>query len=132
MSACSSMFNNAQTKVQSQILVGVQFFFSAAVVGLTNRPSVRLSNAGARAPLGWPGIPQGYPCYSLYLGHVPKLSDLLPPRYFKTTPLSRERTIHGIYCEWHNASIRLASRIFGDLQRCGTHSWDQERKKISL
>jgi hypothetical protein len=41
------MFNNAQTKVQSQILVGVQFFFSAAVVGLTNRPSVRLSNAGA-------------------------------------------------------------------------------------
>ena len=41
------MFNNAQTKVQSQILVGVQFFFSAAVVGLTNQPSVRLSNAGA-------------------------------------------------------------------------------------
>ena len=47
MSAYLSMFNNAQTKVQSQILVGVQFFFSAAVVGLTNRPSVRLSNAGA-------------------------------------------------------------------------------------
>ena len=47
MSACSSMFNSAQTKVQSQILVGVQFFFSAAVVGLTNRPSVWLSNAGA-------------------------------------------------------------------------------------
>ena len=41
------MFNNAQIKLQSQILVGVQFFFSAAVVGLTNRPSVRLSNAGA-------------------------------------------------------------------------------------
>ena len=45
--AYSSMFNNDQIKLQSQILVGVQFFFSAAVVGLTNRPSVRLSNAGA-------------------------------------------------------------------------------------
>ena len=56
MSACSNMFNNAQTKVQSQILVGVQFFFSAAVVGLTNRPSVRLSNAGApleKTGQGW-------------------------------------------------------------------------------
>ena len=46
-SAYSSMFNKAQIKLQSQTLVGVQFFFSAAVVGLTNRPLVQLSNAGA-------------------------------------------------------------------------------------
>ena len=69
---------------------------------------------------------------SYNLGHVPKLSDLLPPKYFKTAPLSRERTIHGIYCERHNASVRLASQIFGDLQRRATRSWDQERRRISL
>ena len=67
-----------------------------------------------------------------YLGHVPKLSDVLPhtPNHEGTNEISRARTIHGIYCEWHNASLRLASRIFGELQRRVTRSWDEGRKGL--
>ena len=63
-----------------------------------------------------------------YLGHVPKLSNLVPHSLVSSSRLLWERTIHGVYCDWHNASVRLASRIFGELQRRVTRSWDQERK----
>jgi hypothetical protein len=42
-----------------------------------------------------------------YLGHVPKLEPLLPPTE-EETRLEREQVIHGIFCEWHNTSVRLA------------------------
>jgi hypothetical protein len=51
-----------------------------------------------------------------YLGHVPRLNNLLSQLLAKSSRLTRERTIHGLYCEWHNTSVRLASRIFGELQ----------------
>jgi len=59
-----------------------------------------------------------------YLGHVPKIEPLMPIRK-EETRLERERIIYGIYCEWHNASIRLASRIFGEIQRKAARHWDE-------
>jgi hypothetical protein len=66
-----------------------------------------------------------------YLGHVPKLSSLLPRSLADSNWLLWERTIHGVYCEWHNTGVRLAARIFGEFQRRITRSWDQERKGMS-
>jgi hypothetical protein len=66
-----------------------------------------------------------------YLGHVPKLSTLLPQPPVNVNWLLWDRVIHGASCDWHNTSVRLASRIFGELQWCVTHSWDRERKEIS-
>ena len=63
-----------------------------------------------------------------YLGHVPKLSNLLPQSHSGPGSCQGERIIHAIYCEWHNAGVRLTSRIYGELQRCVTRSWEQERK----
>lgn len=63
-----------------------------------------------------------------YLGHVPKLFKLFPTQCDGHTRLQMERVIHAIYCEWHNASVRLAARIFGEFQRRVTRSWDEERK----
>lgn len=40
--------------------------------------------------------------------------------------LMKERLIHGIYCDWHNAGVRLASRIFGELQRKITRVWEEK------
>jgi len=50
-----------------------------------------------------------------YLGLVPKMQDWL--REEGLGSLERERLIHGIYCEWYSTGVRLASRIFGELQR---------------
>jgi hypothetical protein len=63
-----------------------------------------------------------------YLGHVPRLSDLLPQTHNEMSWLLRERTMHGTYCDWHNTSVRLASQIFGELQRRITRSWDKEKR----
>lgn len=43
-----------------------------------------------------------------YLGHVPKLSNLLPQSLAKSGKLIWERMVHGTYCDWHNSSVRLA------------------------
>ena len=75
-------------------------------------------------PVSWPLKESHY-----YLGHVPKLSALLPQS--SGNRLMWERMIHGIYCDWHNTSVQLTSRIFSELQRCVTHSWDEERKRCS-
>jgi hypothetical protein len=74
-------------------------------------------------PVLWP-LKESY----FYLGHVPKLSNLLSQLSTGPNRIAGERMIHGVYCEWHNASVRLASRIFGELQRRVTRSWDKERK----
>ena len=63
-----------------------------------------------------------------YLGHVPKLSNLLPKSWSGLGKWQEERMIHAIYCEWHNAGVRLALRIYEELQQHVTCSWDQERK----
>jgi hypothetical protein len=63
-----------------------------------------------------------------YLGHVPKLSNLFPQLLAGPDRWQGEWMIHAIYCEWHNASVRLVSRIYGELQRRVTRSWEQERK----
>ena len=66
-----------------------------------------------------------------YLGHVPYLPTLLSQLRAGSGMLMWERTIHGAYCDWHNASVRLASRIYGDFQRQVTRSWDQWRRGMS-
>jgi hypothetical protein len=63
-----------------------------------------------------------------YLGYVPNLRPLLP-RMENENRIARERMVHGIYCDWHNASIRLASRIFGDFQRRVAKHWDERNGK---
>jgi hypothetical protein len=76
-------------------------------------------------PVLWP-LKESY----FYLGHVPKLSNLLSQLLAGSNQIAGERTIHGVYYEWHKASVRLASRIFGEIQRRVTHSWDKERKGL--
>jgi len=51
-----------------------------------------------------------------YLGHVPPLEHLLPNSSTGST-LTRSRLLYTIAADWHLASIRLAGRIWGDLQR---------------
>ena len=75
-------------------------------------------------PTVWPLKESRY-----YLGHVPKISNLLTQLQRGPNRWQGERTIHAIYCEWHNAGVRLASRIYGELQRRVTRSWEQERKQ---
>ena len=51
-----------------------------------------------------------------YLGHIPKLGAHVDPNIFDNR-LKRERFIHNISGDWHLAAIRLASRIWGKVQR---------------
>ena len=62
-----------------------------------------------------------------YLGHVPKIEEMLPAMIDENKIL-REKTIHGIYCDWHNASVRLASRIYGEFQRRIMRRWEEKGK----
>jgi hypothetical protein len=62
-----------------------------------------------------------------YLGLVPKLQKWIQEEGLER--LARERLIHGIYCDWHNTGVRLAARIFGELQRKATRQWDERREK---
>jgi len=39
------------------------------------------------------------------------------------------RLIHGIYCEWYSTGVRLASRIFGELQRKVTRIWEERKEE---
>ena len=51
-----------------------------------------------------------------YLGHIPKLNAHIESDIFGSR-LKHERFIHNIYGDWHMSSIRLASRIWGKLQK---------------
>jgi hypothetical protein len=51
-----------------------------------------------------------------YLGHIPELNDELL-RTSVPNQITRTRISYGISANWHLASIRLASRIFGQIQR---------------
>jgi hypothetical protein len=50
-----------------------------------------------------------------FLGQIPKIEPLIPISI--TNSVNRSRLIHNIASDLHLASIRLASRIFGDLQK---------------
>lgn len=52
-----------------------------------------------------------------YLGHVPSLRLLFPGT-------ENERKV----AHWYNASIKLASRFSGDLQRKVARHWDERMK----
>jgi hypothetical protein len=62
-----------------------------------------------------------------YLGLVPKVEKWI--QQAGLNHLTKERLIHGIYCDWHNAGVRLASRIFGELQKRVTRKWDERNGK---
>jgi hypothetical protein len=55
--------------------------------------------------------------YSMfYLGHVPKLESLISKEAFTNT-MTRARFLHNIHGDFHLAGIRLASRIWGMVQK---------------
>jgi len=51
-----------------------------------------------------------------FLGQIPKVEPLLPP-LSTTTLVNRSALIHNLAADMHLASARLASRIYGDLQK---------------
>ena len=51
-----------------------------------------------------------------FLGQIPKIQPLLSPLSLVGS-LNRARLIHNIAADLHLSSVRLASRIFGDLQK---------------
>lgn len=53
---------------------------------------------------------------AFFLGHIPKLEPLLPPLPTNNL-LTRSRLIHNLAADMHLASVRLTSRIYGDLQK---------------
>ena len=55
-------------------------------------------------------------CSAYYLGHVPKLDGFVSTEAF-TSAATRARFLHNIHGEFHLAGIRLASRIWGMVQR---------------
>ena len=53
---------------------------------------------------------------AFFLGQIPKIEPLLSPLSM-TNSVNRSRLIHKIAADLHLSSVRLASRIFGDLQK---------------
>jgi hypothetical protein len=53
---------------------------------------------------------------SFFLGQIPKIDNLLSPLSIPSA-VNRSRLIHNIASDMHLSSVRLASRIFGDLQK---------------
>jgi hypothetical protein len=51
-----------------------------------------------------------------FLGQIPKLDNLLPPLP-SINHVTRSRLVHNLAADMHLASARLASRIYGDLQK---------------
>ena len=66
-------------------------------------------------------------CY--FLGFVPNIRKWITADSDGTNGITKERIIKGIYCDWHNTGVRLASRIYGEVQRRVTRTW--ERSKMS-
>ena len=51
-----------------------------------------------------------------FLGQIPKIDPLIPPQSMNNF-VNRSRLVHNIASDMHLSSVRLASRIFGDLQK---------------
>ncbi|KAJ7795080.1 hypothetical protein B0H14DRAFT_2189239, partial [Mycena olivaceomarginata] len=50
--------------------------------------------------------------------HIPKFDHALPKTLdSESVTLTRTRLGHHFACDWHTACIRLAGRIWGDMQR---------------
>jgi len=65
-----------------------------------------------------------------YLGHVPIVDSLISLENFKNW-IQHEWFIHNIKGDWHMSYIRLASHIYGQLQRETVRKWDVLNKKGS-
>jgi len=59
-----------------------------------------------------------------YLGQIPKVEPLLSPLSMTST-INRSRLIHNVATDIHLASARLASRIYGDMQKEMTKRRDE-------
>jgi hypothetical protein len=64
-----------------------------------------------------------------YLGHVPLLKEHIPIITPHLNNIKRERLLYNIHTDWHLISIRLASRIYGDLMREAAREKEDEEKK---
>jgi hypothetical protein len=64
-------------------------------------------------------------CY--FLGLVPKIRQWITHESLEMNAIMRERIIKGVYCDWHNTGVRLASRIYGEMQRRVTRTWERSR-----
>jgi hypothetical protein len=53
---------------------------------------------------------------AFYLGQIPKIGPLLPLVSLSSS-VTRSRLVHNIASDIHLSSVRLASRIFGNLQK---------------
>jgi hypothetical protein len=99
--ACREMLDKTKRKIQAIGLEEAQF------TSLLRTAKFLFSDC----PITWP---LHYSFY--YLGHIPKLDDLIDSGIFANR-LKRERFIHNVYGDWHMSSIRLASRIWGMVQK---------------
>ena len=63
-----------------------------------------------------------------YLGHIPKLDTHASPNIFPNR-LTHERFLHNISGDWHMSSIRLASHIWGRVQKEVAKRRDLEKKR---
>ena len=53
---------------------------------------------------------------TFFLGQIPKVDPLIPPNSMNNL-VNRSRLVHNVASDMHLSSVRLASRIFGDLQK---------------
>ncbi len=51
-------------------------------------------------------------CTQYYLGHIPRIDD-----HMQVGSVKQERLRHNLHSMWHLAAIRLAGRIWGEVQR---------------
>ena len=63
-----------------------------------------------------------------YLGHIPPMDSHVPLENFKSR-IQQDRFMHNIKSDWHLSSIRLASRIYGQLQKEMARRRDLQEKK---
>ena len=99
--ACREMLNKTRWKIEAMGLEEAQF------MSLLQTAKFLFSDC----PITWP---LHYSFY--YLGHILRLDNHVNASVFESR-LKCERFIHNISGDWHMSSIRLASRIWGKVQK---------------
>jgi hypothetical protein len=99
--ACREIVEKTRRKIEAIGLEEAQF------AGLLKTAKSLFSDCSVTWPLH-------YSFY--YLGHIPKLDAHVNPNIFESR-LKRERFIHNVSGDWHISAIRLASRIWGKVQK---------------
>ena len=99
--ACWEMLNKTRWKIETMGLEEAQF------TSLLQTAKSSFSDC----PIMWPLHYSSY-----YLGHIPKLDDHVNASVFESK-LKHERFLHNISGDWHMSSIRLASWIWGKVQK---------------